>query len=195
MRSALDKLLAKIDPERTFTANERLADRALNTFCYPGVRVRDWSAFRDCVARFFRHADNVLLRLPRPLEVCPDMDFHRACLLLKKEFGKEGIKTSAQIAIHGVEGGLYRVLKAIALRLAAEYSANEIGARAMTHWNSLTAQEKLDLTGEYLAKYGHLLPADVTEGNAPYLRAFFPKFLSKHPELLRRLHEAGRYPP
>lgn len=191
MSTPLENLLASIHPERTLLANQRLASRALNTFPYPGGRVKDWAAFRNCVTCFFRHTEDILLELPQPLPIHPAMDFNRACHLLKK-FGPEGFKTAAYMSIHGVEGGLRHVLEVIATELAEECSANEIRARVAAYWNSLTTQEKMDASAEYLTKYARLLPEDIKEGGAPCLHVFFPRFVEKHPGLLRRLGQVGR---
>lgn len=192
MGSQLDDLLASIHPERTLLDNERLADEALNSFAMPGGAVPDWPAFRDCVTRFVCHAENVMLRPSQPFAVNPKMHFGKACRLLMQAFGPDGDKTAANMAIHGVEGGLRRVLKTLAQGIAEEFSGNEIRGRVSAYWNSLSLEEKLAAPKEYLAKYGHLLPDDVTECGAARVRGFFPKFLETHPETLRRLRHVGR---
>ena len=128
----------------------------------------------------------------QPFAVNPKMHFGKTCRLLMKAFGSDGEKTAANMAIHGIEGGLRRVLKTLALGLAEEFSGNEIRGRVGVYWNSLSLEEKLAAPKEYLAKYGHLLPADVTECSAARVRGFFPKFLENHPETLRRLRHVGR---
>ena len=192
MGSRLDDLLATIHPERTLIENERRADEALNSFTMPGGAVPDWPAFRDCTTRFVCHAENIMLRPRQPFALDPKMHFGKACRLLMQAFGSEGDKTAANMAIHGVEGGLRRVLKTLALGLAEEYSGNEVRAKVSAYWNSLSLEEKLAAPKEYLAKYGHLLPADVTEDSAARVRGFFPKFLETHTETLRRLRNVGR---
>lgn len=192
MGSRLDDLLESINPERTLIENERRADKALNSFTAPGGAVPGWPAFRDCVTRFVCHAENVMLCPPHPFNVNPAMHFGKACRILIKTFGPDGDKAAANMAIHGVEGGLYRVLKTLAKGLAEEFSAGDIGGRVYTLWNVLSVDEKLATAKEYLAKYGHLIPADVAEGGAPRVLACLPKFLEAHPETIRRLRSTGR---
>jgi len=192
MGSRLDDLLAKNHPERTLLENERLADKALNSFATPGGTVPDWPAFRDCTTRFVCHAENVILHPRQPFPVNPAMHFGKACRILMKAFGSDGEKTAANMAIHGVEGGLRHVLKTLAQGIAEEFSNNEIRGRVSAYWNSLSLEERLAAPKEFLAKYGHLLPADVTEGGAARVRGFFPKFLETYPEALRRLRNVGR---
>ena len=192
METKLDRLLASIDPDRTLTATAEAVDRAINTFPMPGGCVESWPEFRDCAGSFVCHVENTVLRVCPPREVHPSMDFGRACRHLMKEFGPDGDKTGANMAIHGVEGGLRGVLETLGRRMADEYGTNEIKARIGAYWNRLTVDEKLAASKEYLSKYGHLLPEDVTEGSAPRLRAYFPKFLEQHPQLIRRLRNVGR---
>jgi hypothetical protein len=190
--SRLEQLLASIDPERTILDVERRVDQAFNTFPKPSGILSSWPVFRDYLGRFVCHLETAVLNLPPSHCVDPDMDFGRACRLMMKEFGPDGDKTAANMAMFGVEGGLYQVLKAVARRLAEEYGENEIKARIAAYWNALSVDEKLDATREYLATFGHLLPADVTNGGAARLRAYFPQFLAKHPDLVRRLRNVGR---
>lgn len=192
MATALDDLLRAIAPERTLLAIERLADEALNTFPMPGARVADWDAVHECLARFYRHASGVLLGIGDRMPHDPKRHFGQACALLMKDMGPNADHTAAKMAIHGVEGGLYAVLKRIALRLAEEHADNLIKTEVAQYWNRLSISEKLQASQEYLEKYGHLLPADVTAGGAPRLRAFLPHFLQNHPELTRRLRRVGR---
>jgi hypothetical protein len=74
--------------------------------------------------------------------------------------------------------------------MAEDYAQNEISAKVAHFWNRLTVDEKLDVSKEYIRRFGHLLGGDITEGGAARLRAYFPKFLEQHPRLilsLRRL--------
>jgi len=192
MGTQLDELLASIHPDRTLLENDRRADEALNSFSMPGASVPDWQSFRECVIRFVCHAENVMLRLGHPMPVNPEMHFGRACWLLSKAYGPDGAIVAANLAIHGVEGGLYGVLKTIAKGLADDFSHNEIRARVNSYWNGLSTDEQLAASRGFVAKYGHLLPADLTEGGAARVRGYLPKFLEKYPELLRKLREVGR---
>ena len=183
----LDKLLSSLEPERSLLEVERRADEALSTFSFPGGSALDWDEFRDAITRFFRHATGAILGLGDKVPVYPELHFGQACRLLMKEFGPDGDKAAAKMAIHGVEGGLYQVCKVIARRLAEEHSENMVKSRIAEFWNPLSADQKLATAQEYIAKYGHLLPPDVTENKAGRILAFLPKFLEKHPQLIARL--------
>jgi len=192
MESKLDRLLNRIDPTRTTEDIERSVDNAINSFRIPGGRVESWAEFRDCVSGFLCHVENVVLDLDPPRALHAEIDFGRACRFLMKEFGPEGEKAAARMAIHGVEGGLYRILKVLGHKMAMDYSANAVETLVSQYWKGLTLEEKMQAPLEYLARFQHILPADVLEDGTARLRAFFPKVLAKHPDLIRRLRSVGR---
>ena len=92
----------------------------------------------------------------------------------------------------GNEGGLYAVLKALAKLMSEEYANNEISARISHYWNQLTPQEWLAAGEEFIAKYGHLLPSEHTEGTGARIKADLPKTLKEYPRLLQQLRRVGR---
>ena len=92
----------------------------------------------------------------------------------------------------GNEGGLYRVLKAMAMRVAEDYAQNEIFAKISAYWRSLSVDEKFDASTEYIAKFSHLLPSELTEGSSARIRANFTNFLEKHPYLIQQIRRVGR---
>ncbi len=186
----LEFLLRSIDPEQTWEETQRLADSALWSFPLESCVVASWDQFRDIVSHLVCHIENTILKIHRPYD--PDFDLGRAIRYLRKDFGPNADIAAAQVAISGVEGGLNRVLKSIATRMVEEYSENEVSAIVSHYWNGLSTKERLDAGREYLKKFGHLLPGDVTEGSAPRVRAYLPEFLMKHPQLIRRLREVGR---
>jgi hypothetical protein len=185
----LDALLESIDPVRSSDQTRRLADIAINSFPLQSSVVTSWEQFRDIVSRFVCHVENTVLKIHRPCD--PDFDLGRALRLLRKDFGPNADIGAAQIAISGVEGGLYRVLKSLTTRMVEEYSENEVAAKVSHYWSGLTIQERLDASREYLQKFGHLLPGDVTEGSAPRVRAYLPQFLKQHPRLVGQLRGVG----
>ena len=92
----------------------------------------------------------------------------------------------------GTEGGLYRVLRDMAQTMAADYAENELAARVNSYWNDLSTDEKLAAPDEYLRRFGHLLPSELTEGGAWRVRANFPTVLQEHSRLIQRLSRIGR---
>lgn len=192
MSTALDRLLDSIHPQRTLEEVERRADEALINFRIDSPTITDWNAFRSCMARLLRHLEIHVLHAHEYPDVALDFQWGRCMQLLDGEYGPNGEKAAFEIARTGNEGGLYMVLKALARAVVKRYGGSEVSARVLHFWNSLSAEEKIAATTEYLNKYGHLLPSELTEGSAGRLRAEFPKVLTEHPELLRRLGRVGR---
>jgi len=84
------------------------------------------------------------------------------------------------------------VLAANAMRIAEDMSETEIAARVNAFWQAHSADEVLDAAQQYLARYGHLLPSELTEGSAARIRANFVRVLENHPKLVQRLRRVGR---
>jgi len=192
MTTELGQLLWQLDPQRTIEPAFQRADEAVNSFATESAQITEWDRFRDCMARFVVHVESCVLRLRRPVRSAFDLEWGRAVAVLTKIYGRNGEKAAFEMARTSNEGGLYGVLKAVAMRLAEDMSKNEIASRVRTFWKDHTPAEVLAASQEYLAKYGHLLPSELTEDSAARLRANFLKVLENHPELVQRLHRVGR---
>jgi len=188
----LDRLLESIDPDRTLSDVAARTDDAINSFHMNRGSAKKWEEFMGCLIGLFCHVENTVLALDPPRSVNPEIDWGRCSRLLMEEYGKSGEKTAFELARTGVEGGLYGVMKALARRLAAQYVKNEISARISYYWDALTVDEKVAASAEYLEKYGHLLPSEITEGSAARVRANFTKVLEEHPRLIQRTRQVGR---
>jgi hypothetical protein len=68
----------------------------------------------------------------------------------------------------------------------------EIQAKVDAYLDSLSIDQQLQASSEYIAKHGHLLPSEMTEASAGRLHAEFRKMLEKHPWLLLKIHDVGR---
>lgn len=192
MNTQLDKLLASIDPDRTLDEVDRRADQALNSFSPPEARIDRWEPFRACLIQSLRHVEKHLLRLSKAISMGVAFDWGRCCRTLKRIYGVNGEKAAFEMARTGNEGGLRAVLRKMARQMAREAAENEIAARVGCYWDRLSVDEKLNASQEYLAKYGHLLPSELTEGSAARIRANLPKVLEQHPHLIRRLRQVAR---
>lgn len=192
MSTKLERLLESIDPEIVSNETARRADQAIDSFSVDEGKSTVWDEFQALMARFLCHVENAVLRLNPQRSVDFYMDWGRCCQLLVKEYGPNGEKAAFEMTRTGAEGGLYSVLKAVARRLAENYTQNEISAKISHYWNSLSADEMYDATTEYLQKYGHLLPSEITEGSAARIRANFLKVLEQHPKLINKMRGVGR---
>jgi hypothetical protein len=92
----------------------------------------------------------------------------------------------------GLDGGLYAVLRAVAERMATQYSGHGIKAKVSEFWNGLSVEEQLTIPLEYARKYGSLLPPELLEHDAFLLKLNFWKVLEQHPQLMQRMRRVGR---
>jgi len=192
MKTRLDRLLESIDPAITLDLVSSRVDEALNSFNIKSAMIQNWGEFRNILTDFHWHVQRTVLR--NRLSHSPDLEIEwgRCCEILLKEYGMNGEKAAFEITRTGAEGGLYRVLKSIARRLMEEFADNEISAKINHFWYPLSVDEQLAATDEYLQKYGHLLPPELTEGSAARIKADFEKVLKEHPRIIRRLRKIGR---
>ena len=193
MSTKLERLLADIDPKATLNRTASLADNAMNTFSFGSGQVTDRKDFEERLTDFFCHVESNVLHLSKSFDSAHrNFQWGRCGILLSHIYGHNGENTAFDMARTGNAGGLYAVLKTIALRMAEEYAENEIGGRIDNYWKKLTLDEQLSVTDEYLEKYGYLLPQEITEGSAARLRANFPKLLAQHPGIIRKIRLLGR---
>ena len=192
MTTNLDMLLESIDHSRTYNQVLARVDEAVNNFAMHHAIIEDWDEYENFLTDFYRHIETVVLRMGSGVPDNREFYWGQCANLLNKAFGPSGFKAAFEMVRTGKEGGLYRVLKTVADLIAEKYAQNEIFARISLYWESLTLDEKLAAPDEYLSKYGHLLPAELTEGSAARLRANFPKVLEEHPKIIRQLRRIGR---
>jgi len=192
MKTILDGLLESVDPARTLDQVSSRVDHAINTFSDTRYIIKEWELFRFTLIKFFKHTEKIVLRIQGRWENNPDMGWGRCARLLRNEYGLNGEKAAFEMIRTGTQGGLYAVLKSVAGQMINEYAGNEIRARISHYWYSLSVDEQLAATDEYLAKYGHLLPYELTEGSAVRIKANFIKVLEEHPKMVKRIRNVGR---
>ena len=189
----LDQLLSSIDPERTTDQVARRIDEAINSFLPGPGQINRYDDFVTYVICFCRLVEATVLRLQGGSpNANPDLDRGRFMHVLSRAYGAQGLRTAFEMARTGNEGGLYAVLRKLGEVLAGQYAENEIAARVWSYWNGLSMAEKHAAADEYLSKYGHLLPSELTEGSAGRVRANLPKVLQEHARMMQRLRRVGR---
>ena len=115
--------------------------------------------------------------------------------MLKKEWGMNGDKAGFELARTGHEGGLLKVLRTTARLMRKEEIERQVETLVGLYYQQRSPQERLDDAQEYIERYGHLLPTELTEGSAArLLDSFFRpgKILKEHVEMRRRLKQVGR---
>jgi len=188
----LDRLLKKIDPVRTFDKVSADVDGAVNSYAMRRATIEDWGEYEEFLADFSRHIETSVLRLGSGAPDNKPVHWARCSNILREEFGSSGHKVGFEMASTGKDGGLYRILKTIADKMADNYAQNEISARINNFLNRLTVDEQLAVADEYLSKFGYLLPDEFTAANAARLRAHFREVLKEHPRIIRRIRRIGR---
>ena len=190
MRTKLDRLLETLDPAKNLDQVSARVDIAMNSFRVESYLITQWKDFKEVMARFYSHAESNILMIIPPRKPHYDIDWGRTCRLLIQEYGPAGEKAAFEMVRTGKEGGLYAVLKTIARKMINEYSGNEIKARISRFWDDLSVDERFAACNEYVKKYGHLLPDEITEKNAVRIKANFMKVLEEHPRLIQRLRNS-----
>lgn len=188
MSTALDILLHKL--EKTLHEVESRINQGHNSVVLPGVIIKDYTRFQYCLACFHCRLQCAALKCSR--DVDPYHDFWLGSELLKGDFGENSDKAAFEIARTGNEEGLRKVLRSLAQSMTKKYADQQIGTLVSYYWSCRTPQELLGDTDEYLRKYGHLLPWELTEGSAARIRGNFPKVLKQHPYMMRRMRQIGR---
>jgi hypothetical protein len=102
------------------------------------------------------------------------------------------LQTVYDIVRTGAEGGLYQIFRKIARNMAAEFSQNEISATVSEYWDSLSVEEQLAATKEYIEKCKDILPGQIVAGDNARFIGFFWKVLQQHPIMLKQTQELGR---
>ena len=192
MRSKLENLLEKIDPENTYDKVSAHVNNAFNSFQLKKSLITNISKFQEIGAEFHCHLQNKILQLNPPMILDFEMDWDRFHNLLVIIYGQNGEKTAFDIAISGKEGGLYTVLKTVADRMIEESASAMISSKIFDFLDSLTINEKILAVNEYIGTFGHLLPEEIIKNRAPRIAANFHKVLETHPRLIKRAREMIR---
>src|SRR3989339_1604741 len=151
MSTKLEQLLADIDPSKTYDQTLARADDAINSFSGTSGQITDWDEFSRYMAGFTAHVESKILQR----HTCPagsDFYWSKCMQLFCHIYGSNGEKAAFEMVRTGKEGGLFSVLRTVALRMAEDYAENEIVARIADYWKKLTLDEQLCVTDEYFEK-------------------------------------------
>ena len=192
MATELDKLLPSISPDKVLVETFNRANEAINTFPIKTAQINKWEEYTYCMGEFLRHIDRHSLGLFMPIEASPDFYWSLCVRVLVQVYGSNGEKVGYEMARTGKDGGVCGLLRAVAMHVAEGYAKTEIQARVNAYLDSLTVDQEVKASAEYLDKFGRLLPSEMTEASAARIRADFHKVLVKHPWLLMKIRDAGR---
>ena len=191
MSTKLDRLLEAIHPDITLMPIFDRAGIAVNSFPFPDVIITQFDRFRYLFVSFNQHLEAKIFRI----ESMPDMgvDFHwsRCYQILKQIYGPNCEKTAFDMIRTNKEGGLREVINKFTDTVVQNYASNEISAKISFYINNLSVPEKIAAGKEYVQKYGHLLPNELTESTAVRIQANFAKVLEKHVFMVYHLAKAA----
>jgi len=191
--STLESFLATIDPSRTYQETEQRASTAVNSFSYANGYIASHHDFESLINRFYWHCDSHILGISHVSNPDPSFTLGLALGVLRELYGQNGEVVAFEMAQSGVEGGLYRLLTDIASQRARHYNSNEISARVNAYMNALSTDERFQVASEYVQRYGHLLPAELTEGSGPSLVAMkLEQIVVNHPKALNHMRGIGQ---
>lgn len=188
----LKSFLRSIDPDKTIWEAERRADQAFNSFDPGSWSITDHDDFENCLSRFYWHVESHILRTTHMQNPNPEYTRGMARDVLSDLYGTRGHNIAFDMSRHGIDGGLYRVLKDFAAKRASYHGNNWISTRVSQFYNALTIDEEREAAKEYVREYGHLLPSEYTKGEATYVQVRFYEILQGHPELMIRMRQVGR---
>ncbi len=192
MATKLDKLLNYISCEKTIYNTYSRANEAINTFEHKTACPQKWNEFRTCIAEFMKHLDYHLLNMKYKPDISVPDYWAMSVRPLLKIYGINGEKAAFEIARTGNEGGLYGVYKSLAMHMAEHYARNEISAKVGMFLDTLTAEEFIAVGEQYIAQYGHIIPSEMTEGNASRIRMNLAKVLKEHPFVIQKIRQSGK---
>jgi len=192
MPTRLDVLLDSIHPEKTRDALMERVDETLNAFPLENNRVTNAIAYRAILGCFVGQLEQQLGIWPETTELPEPVLWRRATRLLCKTYGPHGDVVAFETQRTGAEGGLLNVLRRVAAAAADERMNEEVAARVDDFCRRLSAEEFLDAGREYLNKYGHMLPPEITQGLAARARLNLASLLKQHHRMLVATTRAGR---
>ena len=192
MQTELDRLLARISPEKVIVKTFNRANEAINTFNVKSAQPNEWDEFRCCMADFLQHTERHSLRLHSPAAMASDYYWPLCVRVLMKVYGSSGEKAAFEMARTGCGGGLYALLRSVAMHVAEEYAKTEIQAKVNAYLDDLTVEKQLEASSEYIAKYGRFLPSEITEASAARIHSEFRQVLQRHPWMILKIHDVGR---
>ncbi len=192
MIKKLNEFLESIDPERILEKDSARVYDALVHFPMPAKAITQWMEYENFMARLYCHLECAFLGIYPARAVNHGFDWGRCQNLLIRIYGHDGWKSSFDMTRTGMEGGLGAVVNAVAQHLITQYSNNGIESRVLEFWNSLSTDDKISTAKEYIEKFRHFIPPELTESGAVRIIAEFPRVLAAHPYMLLKLRKIGR---
>ena len=185
MSARLDDLLWSIDPDRIAEHVSMPLDHAMSSFQLPADMLEDKGPFLSAMGAYWQHLFGDLLG--QSISPDPMMASAQAVKYLRLAFGGDGVETAYRMASYGIEGGLYQVLKAVAMEMVFESARIYIRGTIDSFLRQLSYDEQFELLNDYFDRYGHLLRPEFLQGNRERFLGQLLDILEQYPRLVTRL--------
>ncbi len=185
--SSLEELLETIDPSRTYDVFRRRFDEALRTFPFQSFRVNDWASCDLFVASLFARINTVLLQGASDNNL--DLGLVTFRNVFRSMYGDRPERLLYERIIHGHDSGMNGFVRD-AIDAAVEFcAAVPIANRVDEYIDSLSNDEYDTAARYYLAKWGHLLPSEITDRGLPRFAPLLRQFLKQHPRSVLQMRK------
>ncbi|MBT3379372.1 MAG: hypothetical protein HN742_26470 [Lentisphaerae bacterium] len=165
---------------------QRCVDKALNGFVVASGRITDWDAYCGLLAAFYARLESAVLGINPPRKPNMEFDFSRCVRLMERTmYGESAMQAGFEVARTGTEGGVRQLLGRLAAAYGQTSASDQARALVSLYWEKRTHPQLFSDMDEYIAAYGHMLPSEALEGNAPRIRGKFWEALAAHPVVMR----------
>lgn len=183
MATQLDLLLEDI--VHSHDAYRKTMDEAIHSFSFSVFTFDSWAACEAFMEQFFAHINAHI--------VGPEFagNAHMAMVIFRQTFepnyGQYPERPIYERLMHGHEGGLNGFVQEAAEAVVELFAGRDIVNKVDKYMFSIRNDGIDAAAEEYMEKWGHLLPQDITSQGTRRLAPVLGKFLKQHPRLLHRL--------
>ena len=191
MSTKLERLLYSISPEIVLRPIFDQANQALIGFPLPDVVIENFGQYQSVLIRLHGRLEAKILGIDSMPTATVDFLWGHCYKILTQLYGPNGEKCAFDMIRTNKDGGFREVVNQFARTVAENYALNEIRAKITFYINGLSSVERLAAGAEYIEKFGHLLPEEMTELSAARIHDNFAEVLEKHPFMLYDLAKAA----
>jgi hypothetical protein len=212
MSSKLEKFLEDIDPRNNYDKHAKKVNNVLNYHISIRVNnlVNSADELKECLWFFIEDTyfwDGILTperhrragygihwysKAMRLLEdVFSDDQSYQHIPYKDRDSSNDSAKIVSDMMFYGVNGGVYQVLKELAIAIIADCANEDIREAVNKFVDSLSWEESLDICKEYMSKYAYLLSESFIKNPPRNIGLLLPQILKEHPRSILRMREIG----
>ena len=183
MATQLDRLLEDI--VQYHDSYRRQMDEAIRSFSFSAFRFDSWGACEGFMEQFFAHINAHIMDPTFAGNARMGMIVFRQTF--EPSYGQYPERAIYERLMHGHEGGLNGFVQETADAVVELFAGRDIVNKVDRYMFSIRLDGIDAAAEEYMEKWGHLLPKDITSQGTIRLAPVLGKFLKQHPRLLHRL--------